>query len=241
MAARGLGVAAPAGRQHDGAGVDRRDVAVLDGERRAPAARGGLERGERVVLEARGAAGFVGIAERLRDRVAGAVADLEQPLARRAAAAREAVAAVLAREGAAELLEPVDRALRVTDESLDEARIGGLVRRAHDVLRMQLRRVVGRRRRPGSRPGPWTSCSPGSSPWSRERRSLRRGRQRRRRRDPRHRCRSRARRIEPRAASGLGYQVSLFVALQSLISLGRLERPRRSAAIESSPWPGSPT
>ena len=104
---------------------------------------GRLERGERVVLEARGAAGLVGVAERLRDRVAGAVADLEQPLARRAAAAREAVAAVLARERAAELLEPVDRALRVTDESLDEARIGGLVRRAHHVLGVQLGRVVG--------------------------------------------------------------------------------------------------
>ena len=39
----------------------------------------------------------------------GAVADLEEPLPRRAAAAGEAVAAVLARELDAELLEPLDR------------------------------------------------------------------------------------------------------------------------------------
>ena len=109
VAALGLGVAAAAGREDDGAGVDRDGAAVLHVERGAPARRGRLERGERVVREARGAAGLVGLAQRLRDRVPGAVADLEQPLARGAAAAGEAVAAVLARERAAELLEPVDR------------------------------------------------------------------------------------------------------------------------------------
>src|SRR3954451_14214627 len=138
-----LRVAAPPGCEHDGAGLDRGDFAVLDRERCAPAAGSGLERGERVVLEARGPAGFMCVAERLRNRVARAVADLEQPLARSAAAAREPVAAVLPGEGAAELLEPVNRTLRITDEDLDEARIRSLVRRAHDVLCVQIRRVVG--------------------------------------------------------------------------------------------------
>ena len=240
MAARGLGVAAPAGCEDDGAGVDRGEVAVLDGERRAPALAGGLERGERVVLEARGAAGFVGLAERLRDRVAGAVADLEQPLARCAAAAREAVAAVLAGEGAAELLEPVDRALRVTDEGLDEARVRGLVRRAHDVLGVQLRRVVG--------------AEGGLDPALGLGRVVRLDRALGRERDARsgaiggdggsetrgtaadHEHVESRRGLHPR----LEYQVSLFVALQSLISLGRLGR-RRKPCDRIAPWPGSPT
>ena len=97
-------------------------LAVLHVEGGAPARGGRLERGERMVREGRRAAGLVGVAQRLRDRVPGAVADLEQPLARGAAAAREAIAAVLARERAAELLEPVDRRLRVAGEGLDEPR-----------------------------------------------------------------------------------------------------------------------
>ena len=82
------------------------------------------------------------VAQRLRDRVAGAVADLEQPLARRAAAAREAVAAVLARELDAELLEPVDRGRRLRREHLDEPAVGRLVGRVPDVLGVLLGRVV---------------------------------------------------------------------------------------------------
>ena len=97
-------------------------VAVLHVERRTPAVRGRLERSERMVREARGAAGLVGVAERLRDRVPGAVADLEQPLARGAAAARKPVAAVLARERAAELLQPVDRGLRVAGRGVSTSR-----------------------------------------------------------------------------------------------------------------------
>ena len=141
-----------------------RTIARQPGRRR-------LEGGERVVREARGAAGLVGVAQRLRDRVAGAVADLEQPLARRAAAAREPVAAVLARERAAELLEPVDRARRVADVSTStSARIGGLVRRAHDVLGVQLRRVVVAERRldPALRLRRVVRLE--RSPWSRARR-----------------------------------------------------------------------
>ena len=60
------------------------------------------------------------LAQRLRDREARPVADLEQALARRAAAARQPVAAVLARELDAVLLEPVDRARRLRGEDLDE-------------------------------------------------------------------------------------------------------------------------
>ena len=56
-----------------------------------------------------------------------AVADLQQALARRAAAAREAIAAVLARELDAELLEPVDCGRRLAGEDLDELPVGGLV------------------------------------------------------------------------------------------------------------------
>ena len=56
-----------------------------------------------------------------------AVTDLQQALARRAAAAREAIAAVLARELDAELLEPVDRGRRLAGEDLDELPVGGLV------------------------------------------------------------------------------------------------------------------
>ena len=61
------------------------------------------------------------LAQRLRDRVPRAVADLEQALLRRAAAAGEPVAAVLPRELDAELLEPVDRAGRLGGQHLDEA------------------------------------------------------------------------------------------------------------------------
>ena len=51
-----------------------------------------------------------------------------------------------------------------------------------------------RRTRPGCRPAPSTSCSPGASPSSRARRGRPRARPRRRRRGRRRRCRSRARR-----------------------------------------------
>ena len=56
-----------------------------------------------------------------------AVAYLQQSLARRSAAAREAIAAVLARELDAQLLEPVDRGRRLPGENLDELPVGGLV------------------------------------------------------------------------------------------------------------------
>ena len=67
------------------------------------------------------AAALEGLAQRLRDRVPGAVADLEQPVPRGAAAAGEPVAAVRARERDAVLLEPVDRARRVAGQRLAPA------------------------------------------------------------------------------------------------------------------------
>jgi hypothetical protein len=82
------------------------------------------------------------VAQRGRDCVAGPVADLEQAFARRAAAAREPVAAVLTRELDAELLEPVDRRRRLARQHVDETPVRGLVRAPPDVLRMLLRRVV---------------------------------------------------------------------------------------------------
>ena len=97
---------------------------------------------ERVVGELGAAARLERLAQRLGDRVPGPVADLEQPLARRAAAAGQPVAAVLARELDAELLEPVDRVRRLGRQHLDEPRVGGVVRRAHHVLGVDLRRVV---------------------------------------------------------------------------------------------------
>src|SRR5581483_7510512 len=79
---------------------------------------------------------------RLRDRVARPVADLQEALRRSAAAAGQTVAAVLLREGDAELFEPVDRRGRFGRQHLDEPQVGRLVRAAPDVLRVALRRVL---------------------------------------------------------------------------------------------------
>ena len=110
---------------------------------RAPVAVRLRELVQRRVEEAGAARGLPRLAQLLRDRVAGAVADLEEALRARAAAAGEAVAAVrVARELDAELLEPVDRGLRVAGEHLDELAVGGLVRGAEDVVGVLLGRVV---------------------------------------------------------------------------------------------------
>ena len=71
--------------------------------------------------------------------MAGAVADLQQPLGARAAALGEAVAAVLARELDTELLEPADRGRALGGEHLDEAPVGRLVAGLPDVGRVLLR------------------------------------------------------------------------------------------------------
>ena len=131
------GVAAAA-RGEDHRGRFERVVAAA----RAPPVLAALEVGKRALREERDGAGLDGVAERSGDRVARAVADLEQALARCAAAAGEAIAAVLPRELDAELLEPVDRRGRLGGEDLDERAVGRLVRAAPDVLGVQLGRVV---------------------------------------------------------------------------------------------------
>src|SRR5579859_1755228 len=129
-----LAIAAAAGGEDDGGRLD--DVLAAA---RAP---GRLELEERRMVERRAAARLPRLAQPLGDRVAGAVADLEQTLARRAAAAGEAVAAVLPRELDAELLEPVDRRRRLRREDLDELHVRRLVRARPDVLRVLLGGVV---------------------------------------------------------------------------------------------------
>ena len=114
---------------------------------RAPAVLARLERRQRAVGKQGAAARLERVAKRLRDRMPRAVAHLEQPLGRRAAAAGEPVAAVLPRELDSELLEPVDRALRVAREDLDEAHVGAVVRALEDVGRVLLGRVVVAERR----------------------------------------------------------------------------------------------
>src|SRR6185437_16837529 len=69
------------------------------------------------------------VAQRLRDRVPGPIADLKQPLRRRAAAAGEAIAAVLAGELDPELLEPVNGGGGVAGERRDELHVRRLVAR----------------------------------------------------------------------------------------------------------------
>ncbi len=147
LAARlGLGEAAPARRQHEGRRLDV-GWSVLRVEGRDPAGLRRRDRAKRVVGQLGFVARLVPLAQCLGDRVSRPIADLEQALPGRASAAREAVAAVLSRELDAELLEPVDRRARVAGEHLDELRVGGVVRGAHDVLGVDLRRVVVAERR----------------------------------------------------------------------------------------------
>ena len=137
----GFAIATTAGREHDGARADRRcAVGRREGRRVAGGRR--LELEQRVLWKCRPAALLESLAQRLRDRVARAIADLEKPLAARAAAAGEAIPAVRACELDPELLEPVDRGRRFARQHLDEAAVGGVVRAAHDVLRMDLGGVV---------------------------------------------------------------------------------------------------
>ena len=133
---------------------------VLALERRAEAVRRALERRQRRVVERLDPlVGRHGAAQRGRDRVAGAIAHLQQALARRAAAASKAIAAVRrAGEGDSELLEARDRVGRLAGQHLDEPRVGGLVRARDHIRRVH---ATGRRRhraQPGCRPAPWR-CS----------------------------------------------------------------------------------
>src|SRR5262245_13283611 len=110
---------APAARREDHrACLD--DVLAAAG---APARPRWLELGERRVWEGLGGRAFDRLAKRLRDRVAGAVAHVQQALPARAAAARNTVAAVLAGELDTDLLEPANGLGRLGGEDLDEAHV----------------------------------------------------------------------------------------------------------------------
>src|SRR5947209_5452699 len=139
--------AAAAGREHHRRRVDL----VLTAARAPPAPPRGQGLQSRI-RERRAGPRLPGLAQRLRDRVPGPVADLQQPAARRAAAAREPVApdgrlavwarGIVAGELDAELLEPVDRSGRLGSQDLHEPRARRLMRTLPDVLRVELRRVV---------------------------------------------------------------------------------------------------
>src|SRR5205807_2902009 len=133
----GLLEAAPAGREDD-----RRRVDDMLAAARAPAVPRRGQVLQRRIRERRAGAGLPGLAQRLGDRVAGAVADLQQAAARSPAAAREPVAAIFARELDSELLEPVDRRRRLARQQADQPPVGGLVRALPDVGAVLIRRVV---------------------------------------------------------------------------------------------------
>ena len=132
-----LAIAAPAGGENDRARLE-----LVVAAARAPAVLRRLELAERRLRERRDAGALGRLPQCRRDRVAGSVPDLEESLARRAAAAREPVAAVLARELDTLLLEPVDRLRRLRRQDLDEPPVGGLVRALPDVFGVDLGRVV---------------------------------------------------------------------------------------------------
>ena len=190
----GLGVAAAAGGEHDGAGVDGR------ARRRARASRPSSSVSSR-------SGAFVKLVPLPASQASRSCFVIAWPvrsptwsrrLRGRAAAAGEPVAAVLARELDAELLEPVDR--RLAPRRSAPRRAAGRRSRARSARRPRRAARASRRRRtrPGCRPAPSRSCSPAASPSSRARPARPRARPRRRRRGPRRRCRSRARRRRPR-------------------------------------------
>ena len=194
----------PRGAAAAGGEDDRRRVELVLAAARPPAVLAGVELGERRLRERRRPSTTRRPRAAHRDRVARPVADLEQALPRRAAAAGEPVAAVLAGELDAELLEPVDRARRLGGEDLDESAVGGLVTRSPDVLGVLLRRVVVADR--GLDPPcafaelqdwsePLLASATGAAPAQRPRR----------RRARRRRCRSRARRTGGVRHAGRSY------------------------------------
>ena len=107
-----------------------------------------------MVGEHRSAARLERLAQRLRDRVARAVADLEQPLAARSAATGEPIAAAARWPRPFEPLDisrvnstPSSSSQWIADgaslvRTSTRPRVRGVVRAPHDVLRMDLGRVV---------------------------------------------------------------------------------------------------
>ena len=101
-----------------------------------------LQRLQRRLREGSAGPGLERILESHRDREAGAVTDLEQPLSRGPSALSDAVAAVLPCELDAELLEPVNGSRSLGGQHLDELSVRRLVRAAPHVLCVLLGRVV---------------------------------------------------------------------------------------------------
>jgi hypothetical protein len=134
----GLSEAPAAGGEDHGPGLD--DVLATAG---SPAATCALELHQRRLRERGAGPRLEGLPERRGDREPRPIADLKQAFARCAAAACEPVAAVLARELDAELLEPVDRRRRLAGQELDEPPVGRLVRAPPDVRGVDLGRIIG--------------------------------------------------------------------------------------------------
>src|ERR671934_1286271 len=134
--------AAPACSEDDRARFDHVLAAA-----RAPTVRRPLELAQRRLRKRRDAGLLDRVAQRRCYRMPCAIADLQQPLASCATAAREPVAAVFARELDTVLLEPVDRRRRFRRQDLDEPTVGRLVRRRPDVASVLLRRIVVAERR----------------------------------------------------------------------------------------------
>jgi len=137
----GLSVAASARSEND---RGRLELLVAAARPPAPVAR--FERAQRRLRERLCARRLDAVTKRGGDRVPGPVADLQEPLARRAAAPGEPVPAVVPRELDAQLLEPMDRATGLARQDLDEAPVGRLVRGAPHVLGVELGRIVARER-----------------------------------------------------------------------------------------------
>ena len=138
----GLEVAATSRREHHRRRIDVDHAVVLRLEGRGPAALARTKGDQSVVRQLGSVACLVRLAQRLRDRVAGSVTDLQESLPRGSATTCQPIPAVRTRELDAQLLEPVDRRRSLARQHLDEPRIGRLVRASHDVLGMDLRRVV---------------------------------------------------------------------------------------------------
>ena len=161
--ADGVGLAAQpaAGGEHDRAGPHRRARAVAAGgraSRRHPSPRGASST-SRVASSTSAPLGAHRRPQRLDHLGAGPLADLQQPLAARAAAAQQPEAAVVAAEGDAQRLEPGDRvgpALGEPGAPARAARRGGRRRRCPRSATRSSRR---RRAPPGCRPGR-ARCSP---------------------------------------------------------------------------------
>jgi hypothetical protein len=114
---------------------DGRCIELVLAAGRVPAVAALLERGQGAVREERSGACLERVAKSLRDRMPGAVADLEQALGARAAAAGEAVAAVFLRE--CDSKPPLLIALRASPAGPRPAYVCA-VRALEDVRRMLL-------------------------------------------------------------------------------------------------------